>query len=235
MATFLNEPYSTFSKRLTDWLNTAGGEVTDLTLDLYNRAQQYLCLYRAWDGLLTHWQSTLTSNVITLPTNFSGTVCSVYIDTNEDGKPDKFFYRDAGTENGYKAVNSFAKATGHSWTFTFFTTPSANPYVVYPVTLEDFEGTGTEYSFFPSDLLTTTAKKIHIEESDLVGKEYDAILNQQTALLRDYEQSHQYQNIEWKMRQIDDSGDEIGNEAYDLEGGAESSLQDDYDNDYDLG
>jgi hypothetical protein len=68
-----------------------------------------------------------------------------------------------------------------------------------------------------------------------VGKEYEAILNLQGALMRDYEQSHQFQNIEWRMRQIDQSGDEIENEAYDLDAGSEASFQDDYNNGYDLG
>ncbi len=235
MATWITETYSTFSNRLTDWLNTAGGEVPDLPLDLLNRAQQYLCLYRAWDGLVTHYSVTMSGDSCTMPANFTGTVISVYHDSNDDGVPDMFYYRNGPVSCGYKAVDTFDKATGHSWQLTFFTTPSHTPVVVYPVPLDDFDGDGDEYSFFPSNLLLATAKMLHIQDSGLVGNEYQAVLNEQQQLLRDYEQSHQYQNVEWRMRQIDQSGEEIDNDAYDLEGGTDSSVGDDYDNDYDLG
>jgi hypothetical protein len=235
MGTFLNEPYSTFSKRLTDWLNTAGGEVSNLSLDLFNRAQARLWHYRAWDGLVTHYSMTLTNKAKTLPSDFGGTVCRVYCDTNSDGKPDRYYYRDGPHATGYKLVNVFVKATGHSWTITFFMDPPSTPIMVYPKALDDFTGTSTEYSFFPPDLLLATAKAIHIEESDLVGAEYQAVLNQQATLLRDYEAAHQYQNTEFRMAQIDENGDEIAVDGYDLDGGSESDFMDHYDNDYDMG
>jgi hypothetical protein len=235
MANFLTEPYSTFSKRLTDWLNTSGGEVTNLTLDLLNRAQQWLCLYRAWDGLTVRTQLTLSDKDITLPSTFSGACVAVYTDSNGDGKPDKYYYRDGEVGSGYRAQNTFAKATGHSWKFTFFAAPASNPVVVFPVPLDDFAGTGTEYSFFPTNLLLATAKKLHIEESDLVGPEYESILRAHDELLREFEHSHQHQNIEWRMRQLDTDGNEVGNEGYDLNGGSETAFLDEYDSSYDMG
>ena len=235
MATFLNEPYSTFSKRLTDWLNTSGGEVTNLPLDLLNRAQYRLWAYRAWEGLIVHQSLTLSSNASALPSDFAGAVVRVYIDTNSDGKPDMYFYRNGNASSGYKLVDVFVKATGHAWTITFFATPAANPVIVYPKALPDFDGTGTEYSFFPPDLLLAAAKAIHIEESDLVGPEYQAVLNSYAALLRDYEQANQYQNTELRMVQLDDAGDEIGVDDYDLTGGSETDVSGVWDNDRDLG
>jgi hypothetical protein len=236
MASFLDEPYSTFSKRLTDWLNTAGGEVTNLTLDLFNRAQYRLMTYRPWEGLIVRQSLTLSSTKTSaLPTDFTGTVISVYIDTDADGKPDMYFYRNGNPSNGYRLTNVFVKATGHSWTITFFATPSPNPVIVYPKALPDFAGTGTEYSFFPPDLLLAAAKAIHIEESDLVGDEYQAVLNNYATLLRDYEQANQYQNTEMRMAVLDDSGDEVGVDDYDMCGGSETDVAGFYDNSHDLG
>jgi len=235
MGTFLNEPYLTFSKRLTDWLNTSGGEVSNLPLDLLNRAQYRLWAYRAWEGLIVHQSLTLSSNASSLPSDFAGAVVLVYIDTNSDGKPDMYFYRNGNASSGYKLVDVFVKATGHAWTITFFATPGGTPVIVYPKALPDFEGTGTEYSFFPPDLLLAAAKVIHIEESDLVGPEYQAVLNSYATLLRDYEQSNQYQNTELRMSVLDDAGDEIGVDDYDLEGGSETDVSGVWDNDRDLG
>jgi len=235
MATFLNEAYSTFSKRLTDWLNTAGGEVSNLTLDLLNRAQYRLATYRAWDGLITHYSMTLTSKAAVLPADFYGAVCRVYIDTNTDLKPEMYFHRDAPAADGYRIVNTFTKAGGHVWTITFFSDPSYTPVIVYPKALPDFAGTGTEYSFFPPELLLAAAKVIHIEESDLIGKEYDAIQSQYLTLLRDYEQSHQHQNVEMRMAQLDVNGNETAIAGYDLNGGESVDVTGIHDNDYDLG
>jgi hypothetical protein len=236
MATFLNEPYSTFSKRLTDWLNTAGGEVTNLTLDLFNRAQYVLWAYRAWSSLIQQSTLTLVSNTVpaaNFPAGFGGIICAIGIDTNSDGKLDRFFYKDGDVAWGYKIINSFSKATGHSWAITFFSTPSANPILVYPKALDDFAGSGTEYSYFPPELLISQAQVTHIEEAGLVGNEYQAIINKHEKLLRDYEQAHQYQNIEMRMRQLDNEGDEISNEAYDMAGGSDSARHQYFDNNYD--
>jgi len=217
--TFLNEPYSTFSKRLTDWLNTAGGEVTNLTLDLINRAQYRLATYRAWDGLITHYALEMHGLSAVLPDDFYGAVCRVYVDVNGDNKPDVYYYRDAQAGTGYLIKDTFTKEAGHRWEIIFFARPQAAPIIVYPRALPDFTGSGIEYSFFPPELLLAAAKVIHIEESDLVGDEYNAIQRQYLTLLRDYEQAHQYQNTELRMAQIDASGKETEVVGYDLGGG----------------
>lgn len=235
MANFRNRKYSEFSPILTDWLREEGGTVEDLTLSLINRAQDELWMYRAWDYLCKYQSLTLSSLTATLPSDFGGRICRIYCDTNSDNKPDRYYHKDGPVDSGYKIVDTFATATGHSVAITFFSTPPSTPVMVYPAILSDFAGTGTEYTYFPADLLIATAQKIHIEEADLVGNEYQAILNRQAQLLRDYEQSHQYQNVELVMRQLDESGLEIENESYDLESGADTRFSEVYDNDYDLG
>src|SRR5574343_1580120 len=145
-------------------------------------------MYRAWDGLIAYSTLTLVGRAASMPAAFGGQLCRVYCDTNSDGKPDRYYFRDGPEANGYKLVNVFAKATGHAWTITFLSDPPISPVVVYPKVLDDFAGSGTEYSYFPPDLLVATAKTIHIKESDLVGVEYQVIENEQAILLRDYEQ-----------------------------------------------
>lgn len=231
---FVNTKYATFKLRLDDWLREEGGDVTDLSKDLLNRAQAELWMYRNWDGLVKRYQLTLSSNAGSMPTDFGGMgLIRVYVDTNGDGKPDKYYYRESDTNQGYKLVNTFAKATGHSWVMTFFSTPPANPYIVYKVLLDDFTGVGDEYSYFPPDLLLATAQKIHIEEADLVGNEYEAILRRQAQLLRDYEQNHQYQNNAPEMNPLDESQQQLESDGFDLQGGSEDLKLDDFDNSYD--
>lgn len=236
MSNYRNRPYSEFSPILTDWLREEGGAVTDLTLSLLNRAQDWLYQYRAWDELIKYLQLTLSAtNTITLPATYGGILLAVFCDTNGDGKSDKYYYKDAPVDCGYRLENTFAKATGHSTLLRFFSTPPENPYIKYPVLLDDFTGASTEYSFFPADLLIATAQMIHIQEADLVGNEYQAVVDKQAVLLRDYELSHQHQNIEMNMRQTDESGNEIENDSYDLDGGRDSRYVDDFENSYDMG
>jgi hypothetical protein len=231
---FTNTKYADFKKRLDDWLRDEGGSISDLSKDLLNRAQTELWMYRDWDGLMKRSQLTLSSNAASMPTDFGGMgLKNVWIDSNADGKPDKYYYRESTADQGYKLVNSFTKSAGHSWTITFFSTPPANPYVHYKRCLDDFTGVGDEYSYFPPDLLVTTAQKVHIEEADLVGNEYEAILRRQAQLLRDYESNHQYQNNEPEWHPLDMSGQQIESEGFDLQGGSEDLKLDDFDNSYD--
>jgi hypothetical protein len=236
MSDYRNRKYSEFSPTLTDWLREEGGAVTDLTLSLINRAQDWLYQYRAWDELIKVEQRTLSAtNSITMPATYGGILLAVFCDTNGDHKPDRYYYKDGAIDSGYRLQNTFAKATGHSVVLQFFSTPPANPYIKYPVVLADFTGSGTEYTFFPSDLLLATAQLIHIQEADLVGNEYKAILDKQATLLRDYEQSHQHQNVELNMRQTDESGEQIANDSIDLDSGSDARYVDDFDNSYDMG
>jgi len=236
MADYRNRQYSEFSPILTDWLREEGGTVTDLTKSLLNRAQDWLWQYRAWDELIKYQQITLSAtNTITLPSTYGGILMQVFCDTDGDGKPDRYYYKDGQNASGYRLESTFAKATGHSVILRFFSTPPANPYIKFPVLLTDFAGTGTEYTFFPADLLIATAQMIHIQEADLVGNEYQAIIDKQAALLRDYEQSHQHQNVEMNMRQTDEAGEDIENDSFDLDGGRDSRYVSDYDNSYDMG
>ena len=234
MSDIYTVPYSTFSKRLDDWLREAGGEVEDLTLDLYNRALDFLLLEADWEELLVRYQlSSLSSNSQALPADCSRIV-RCWHDSNGDGKPDWYYYEHANVETGYYLSSSFDINTGRSKTITFYRSPNYDPYIEYIKTLTHFTGEGTEYSFFPHDLLTRTAQLIHIGEADLVGKEYEAILFQQDKMMRNYKTTHQYKNRDMASQINDNAGYPIEVEDYNLTADIDRNIGP-YDNDYDYG
>jgi len=237
MAGFHSDVFSTIKNRLLDWLQFAntGGNVSDLALDLLNRAQRELWNYRAWEYSVRRVTLTVSNKVATLPAGF-GKVLRVFSDTNGDGLPDFYYYnRSSRADDGYYLTDSFAKATGHSWTMTFWSAPQNTVTLEYQIILDDFNGAETEYSFFPGELLLVRAQKIHITEAALVGNDYTAIMNREKELLLDYEHAHHYRNVDPRMELSDENGTQIENEEFDLGGGtgaAANSFDNSYDNGY---
>lgn len=227
------ETFATIKKRLQDWLDSDGGEVTNRPLDLLNRAQNWLQQRRAWQGLVKRSALTVASRQATLPSDLLR-IIRVWWDSDSDNQPDFHFYDHGRYDDGYYVTDSFAKATGHSKVIKFYKDPTHTPYVEYQWALDDFADSGTEYSYFPGDLLLRTAQKIHIEESGLVGPEYSAIENSQKEMLNDYEASHQYINIDPRTVMLDNSGEIVDTEDYDVQGGSRDRFSDAYDNSYDL-
>lgn len=234
MSTIYNVPYSTFSKRLTDWLTTVGGEVSNLTLDLANRGMDRLWLEADWEDLIGRQVLSLTDKSASLPDDF-GRVVRVWHDSDSDGKPDFYYYAYANHDNGYYISDSFAKATGHNKTITFYRDPSHTPTVEYVKALTHFTaGEDAEYSFFPPDLLIRAAQMTHIEEADLVGNEFDAIERSYNAMLYKYKATHQFKNRDMYHEMRDELGDRIENDQYNLTGDLDV-WADGYDNSYDRG
>lgn len=236
MAGFHSDVFSTIKNRMLDWLqfSNTGGNVTDLALDLLNRAQRELWNYRAWEYLVTRANLTVTNKAATLPAGF-GKVIRVFSDTNADGLPDFYYYnRSSRADDGYRLSDAFVKATGHAWTMTFWSAPQNTVTLEYQIVLEDFAGTDTEYSFFPGELLLARAQKIHITEAALVGNEYTAIVTREKELLLDYEHAHHYRNMDMRMELNDENGTQIENEEFDLAGGTRSAANS-FDNTYDNG
>ena len=229
-----NEPYSTFSKRMTDWLLTVGGEVADLTLDLFNRGQDHLWLKRDWEDLLVRTELSLTDNSVALPSDF-GRVVRVWHDSNSDGKPDFYYYARGRYDDGFYIADTFAKATGHSRTINFFRSPSHTPTLEYIKLLDHFVGSGTEYSYFPPLLLMRAAQKVHIEESEhLDGNAFNAIMNSYAEELSNYEASNQFRGRDMRAEILDDNGTRVDMEGYNL-GGDMQRYNSGFPNDYHLG
>ena len=189
---------------------------------------------RDWEDLIVRYSlSSLSAKSQSLPADF-GRVVRLWHDSDGDGRADYWYYAYGKYDDGYYISDDFEKATGHSKTITFYRSPTHTPTLEYIKTLDHFEGTGTEYSFFPPDLLLRTAQKVHIEEADLVGNEYQAIINAHAELLRDYEVAHQYRNRDMRNEILDDYGDPIDVEQYNLSGDTDR-WNDGYDNSYDHG
>ncbi len=227
---YVNETYANISNRFKDWLtdqSNTGNNVANITKDTLNRAQSKLWLYRAWDDLLKEQDLTLTSNSVALPADF-GRVVKVFSDSDNDGKPDTYFYSNGSQDRGYYIRDTFTKAGGHVWTIYFYQSPSSTATLLYVVRLTDFEDSGTEYSFFPGDLVLRQAQLLHLEDSQLTdGNNYTAIKNDFDALMRDYEQAHQFVNEDGSPQTLDTEGQEIITEQYSLDSGGGSSIYDD--------
>ncbi len=145
-------------------------------------------------------------------------IINIFYDSNGDGHPDGYYFRDNGPDGGYEITDTFSKATGHSRVINFFSALSQTPKITYQYALSDFEDSGTEYSFFPGELLLKAAQRLHIVETGLVGIEMQAIISECDKLLRDYTQSHQNLNNQMRISINDDFGNEIQTSGVNLSG-----------------
>lgn len=211
-----NETYAEISPRLSDWVQfSSGGNVGNPTLDLLNRAQNWLIDYLKWEGVTKRVTLSITNKVATLPSDLVA-ILSVYEDADSDGRPDTFYYASGNTGEGYLVTDSFTKAAGQAKTITFFNTPNNSVTLEYQGQLYDFTGEGTEYSFFPGELLIRTAQLIHIEETGLSGAEMGVIRNSQAKLAESYRAKSQYNNRKLSMRINDALGNEVFTPGFDL-------------------
>jgi hypothetical protein len=212
--------YTEYANRIKDWMiaNATGGNITDRSLDLANRAQDWLTMYKPWSEMIKTAALTISNNQASLPDDFAR-VINVHWDSNSDGKPEGYFYNRGPVNKGYKITDVFSKAAGHVKTITFFCTLGLAPILEYQFKLSDFAGSGVEYSFFPGELLLKTAQRLHIVETGLVGAEMQLIISEQKTILRDYEQAHHYVDTQLRRRINDDLGNEISLVDIDLSGG----------------
>lgn len=222
---YFTDTYEDIEKRLNDWLIDEGGNVTDLALDLLNRAQKSLWNAAPWEYLIVDLALTLNaSRAVVLPVGF-GKVIDVYHDSDGDGRPDFHYYKDGRLDNGYTIRDSFSKASGHSFTMTFFASPSVVPHLLYQKQLDDFAGTGTEYSYFPGDLLLLQAQFIHLTDAGVIeNNEYKPIVSRYEREMHQYKVAHQWVNEEMRVIVNDDSGVEIATDQYSLDGGSDGIL-----------
>lgn len=236
--------YSTFTpvyNRFKDWLRgytgNTGNNVSDRALDYLNRAQDYLWNYRDWQNLLKRQTLTLDSDrKVTMPSDY-GKTHIVFYDTNGDNHPDGYYHENHHLrDHSYYLRDTFDESTGHSFEMEFNGTPPYTPILEYKYKLNDYTGEGTEYNFFPDELLLRTAQKMHLEDSDMVtGQVYSMINNSFLENIRDYTQAHQWVDMEMNWVSLDDFGDMADVEEYNLLEGGDSRLgrSDRYSNDYD--
>lgn len=230
------DTYNNIANRFKDWLpaNNTGGNVTDVTLSFMNSAQNNLWQKYNWEYLVKEYSLTMTSDAQALPSD-CGKIIRVAHDSDNDGRFDfDYFNNTRDTARGYKLRDAFTKAAGHVQTIEFFNSPSHTPVLVYQMELDQFEGTGTEYSFFPMELLLLQAQMLYQGEGGLVDSELDRIRIQYNETLLDYVQSHQYNNSDMVFEVNDYEGNRIEFDGMSLNGDIERANVSHYEPDYDL-
>jgi len=212
-----NDTFITLKNRADDWLDEKGGNVSDLASDLLNRAQYQIWEANAWDRTVKNGLLTIANKSASLPSDF-GREIFVYSDYDNDGKPDRRYYRDGDTNTGYRIIDTFDKTTGHNKAITFFGDTESNMYIRYVPVLEDMVN-DADYSYFPSDLVLAKAQIIHISENGGDGNELNPLMLQFDKMMLDYIQRTQYKNNNMDMTVNDLQGNEISNPSYSLSDG----------------
>jgi hypothetical protein len=190
MPSLHSDLYATIKNRLSDVLNIGdNGAVADPVKEYANRAQRRLWQESDWDALIKESALTIaTGNLASVPLDF-GREVTMYQDTNGDGKPDFFYYKDGRARGGYKVVNTFVKSgtgAGNTLKFQFYQAPASTVYLRYMVKLDDFTGSGDEYSFFPADLVVITAQMIHMTEAGIDPNQLQAIKDERQRQINIY-------------------------------------------------
>jgi len=216
---YFTDTYGTDIKLpLLDWLTNSGTSknVTDLPLSLANRAQKNLWAKKPWSNLAVRVALSLTSGTYTLPAGF-GRIIDMWADLVGQGTPSYWFYDGDNYENGYRLDAGFTKAGGYVRTLTFHYAQQQSAYMRYQKLLDDFVGTGTEYSYFPANLVILEAQKINTLEKGNV-KEFQAISAMFEEVFKDFCNATQWINYDPNPKLNDRYGNEVSLESYSLSG-----------------
>ncbi|RPJ55959.1 MAG: hypothetical protein EHM12_11365 [Dehalococcoidia bacterium] len=220
---FLKNIYTQIANAFKEFIggSNTGEYINDLALHYINRAQESLNVYRKWQGLTMIQTLTLSGKTTTaIP---DGLIINVFEDTDGDGFPDKYYWnKSSNTSDGYFINNTFSKASGFTRTITFYSTPGSAPKMEYIKILEDFTGTGTEYSFFPANMLIAKAAMLYLEADGRIGTpEY--VMHQNCLLneIVDFCNATQAENIDIVNNIKDDFGNVTEVQGYNLIDGDE--------------
>lgn len=181
------DTYSDLALSFNSWCDSSptGGEyVSLLPLEYANRAQDALWSDppQGWDYLTKTAKLTLSGLTASLPSEF-GMMLNVYTDSDGDGKPDRYYFKDGKLLEGFKFSDAFAKDTGHSFSITFYQSPESDVYCDYQVKLDPFAGTDTEYLFFPKNLMLRKMQHLRcldkgmLKEWEVFDKDYQRELD----------------------------------------------------------
>lgn len=210
MSTLL-EPISKIKARFEQWarFSNTGAKVQDIALDYINRAKDWLCEYRSWDRLKRQVALTLASDLSSLLPSDLVSILAVWCDSNGDGKPDWYYYRDhTDVAHRYTVAGEFDPTVGHSLTIQFpsGSNLSGSPVLEYSTGISDYTGNETEYSFFPPSLLLRCAQKIYCEDKGKTGDDEQLLINAFWEDLRRYEQNVQHSNTVMDLTLRDAAG-----------------------------
>ena len=237
---FKSTLFSDLQLRLKSWLqiDDESSFITSTSLDLLNRAQNWLIMYKPWSKLLKRSALTLADKNASVPSDFAYELKLYSKPSGATGAPDIYYTRENKYERGYEINDGFTKAAGHAEVISFYQVPSWPVYLEYIRTLDDFTGEGVEYSFFPGELILAVAKVIHAEEmGGLTTGEVAQLRDSRQLLLDAYVSSSQYNNGDLSMHVNDAIGNPIEIDDYTMMGSELSNTNacNRYDRDYDCG
>jgi hypothetical protein len=232
-----SETYTDVANRFKRWIakecDNADDNITDVTLDYINQANQSLWNASYWDDFMVHSDLTVSSRAASLPSDF-GKLYAIYHDQNGNDKPDWFYYKDGRYGRGYRLVTTNTKAAAATFSITFFRNPSYTPSIIYQKTLANFTGTGTEYIYWPALLLLREAQLLFKEDADDLDASYDKLEKRRNRELELFQMHHTFTNADMEIEIKDAMGNALDNENYDLgEGG--DGVYNPYDNTTDDG
>jgi hypothetical protein len=203
---------------LRDYISNSGTgqSVINKALSYANRAQNNLWAKKPWCDLATDIDVALVNNSFTFPANF-GRIVSIWADLSGLGVPDYWYYEGGIYEKGYKLRDSFTNANGHQWTISFHFTQTSSVKMIYQRLLEPFTGEGTEYLFFPLNLILLECQKINLREKGQLN-ELAAIKEAFDDEFKDYCNAHQWVNYDSTARINDRNGYQISTDSFSLDG-----------------
>jgi hypothetical protein len=193
---------------MKDWLivSPSGGYTANLDLDLLNRANQWLQAYRRWDSLVAITTLTVQDNTINAVVYPKSSICptdvkailEIYVDNAVIGKPNIYFYEeDSDVATRYTKQLIWSKTSAAPYWLLSWPSVSpllSSPKLKYNRMIDDYTGVGTEYSFFPPNLLVRCAQKIHIEEKGITGDNVNPVIASFQEELKIYESMAQFNN-----------------------------------------
>lgn len=189
---------ATLINRLRDILtySDTGNHVENYALDLLNRAQSWISMYRPWDFLKKIASLTIGNDrTATLPSDLN-TILQMYIDIEGVGKPSVYLYPDApDPAERYEIFDNFSAASGHSW---YIQIPSVAPlpgplFLKYTYNLPAIAA-ADNYLFYPSELLLRTAQKLHIADKGVTGDSANLALAEFERVMGNFIRNSQYNN-----------------------------------------
>jgi hypothetical protein len=192
-----NDNAATLINRIKDVLvySDYGNNITNLALDMANRAQAWISMYRPWDFLKKVVTLTIGADrICSLPTDLN-TILRIYVN-NGDGGQYVDYYPDApAVEERYELFDDFTASAGHVW---YIQLPSAAS-IVGPLSLKytyDLPNITAEdqFLFYPSELLLRAAHKLHIADKGLTGDRVDNALAEFERVMANFIRNSQHMN-----------------------------------------
>ena len=203
---------------MTDWLTNSltGNTVGDLSLNFSNRALRSLWAERPWSQLEVFTEMTVTNLQYTIPDALGKIIRIAEYDSY--GKMLVEYKEGDNPSYGYSVNWGFTKDAGYSGTITFNTVVGSGTLkIIYIKALDKFTGTGTEYSYFPAQLMLLAAQRIAALDKGNVG-EWQALTAAYDRELKIFEKATYQVNVDTRPYLRDRAGNEVTTPNYSLGG-----------------